>query len=537
MQLSFGNCELDLERRELRCDGLPVHTRAKVFDVLSYLIANRDRLVSRDELLEQVWRGVTVSDATLSSCILEVRRAIGDNVSLPAMLKTVRGQGFRFIAEVARTDAPRNNFPEGAVGRMNEPSIAILPFANLNADQGLDYLADGLAEDITAELSRYKVFAVIARNSSFQYRGAANDVRRIGEELQADYVLEGSIRRTNDVLRVTAQLIHAPTTRHIWSDRYDCEMHEVLTVQDDILRRIVASTGPEIAMEEIRRLSDQHAGDLHALEMAWRARALLDRGRAEANRELYLEGMQLAEKAVALDPLCRHAWWTVSFANYVLAFARAGQNPEAFARRAREAAEKLRAIDRNDHRAYMSLGWISFIERDLAQAQMHLEQAHELNPNCNMTLTMLGIVATALGDSEAGYNYVSRGIRLSPRDLWLGFMLAAKAFACFPLERYEEGAQLARRAIQHEPNAPANHIILAACLVQLVDLDGAAEAIGRQRTINEGMLARYLEGEQLPFRDEQVCERYSSALWRAVEAADGAGDGKPARGRTSRPTV
>lgn len=526
MRLIFGDCVLDLERQEFYRGGALLHIRAKVFNILSFLIANRDRVLSRDELLAHGWPGLTVSDSTLSNCIVSLRRAIGDDVRNPRFVKTLHGRGLRFIAEVTVEEADAPAVPVHARG--DSLSIAVLPFANLNGDPKLDYLADGLAEDITAELSRFKAFIVIARNSAFQYRGPANDIQKIGAELRVDYILEGSVRCRDDAFRATAQLIHAPTARQLWAGNYDGRIDRLFALQNDISQAIATNIMPEIDMAEIRRASDSratdsNAGNLRAQEMAWRARALLDRWRAEADLTFYDEGVALAEAAAALDPRCRQAWWTISFANYVRAFARQGDNPEALLARAREAAEKLRMLDRNDHSAYMSLGWVNFIERDFGRAVTNLDQAHALNPNCTMTLMLMGVIATSSGNPQAGFDHLGRAMRLSPRDLFLGFMLAGQAFSCFALARFEEGVEISRRAIEREPHAPANHIILAACLAEIGDLANATVAIRAQRRINEPLLRQYLSGQRLPFKDATVAERYTAALRRAAQTADPGG--------------
>ncbi len=525
MLLVFGECELDLERRELHRDGAAVHVRAKVFDVLAYLILNRDKVVSRDDLLSHGWPGLTVSDATLSGCIFSVRKAIGDDVGDPRFIKTLRGQGFRFIGDVtgegaigaAMNDAART---APAHARDDGLSVAVLPFANLNDDTKLNYLADGLSEDITSQLSRFKALTVIARNSSFQYRGPAIDIKKIGLELAVDYILEGSVRCRDEAFRVTAQLIHAPTTKHIWSESYDGPIGDIFALQDQIAESIAVVIKPEIDMAEISRAGQTVAGSLRGQEMAWRARALLDRSRAEAEPALYADGMKLAEQAAALDPHCRQAWWTIALANFLLAFARKVADPEAVLRRAREAAEKMRTLDRNDHNAYMSLGWINYIERDFAAAVRNLDQAHALNPNCTMTLMMMGVIAIASGEAKNGTRHIRRAMRLSPRDLWLGFMLAAQGFACFALDQFDEGIEFMRRAIEREPNAPANHVILAACLAENGELAAAAAAIRSQRRISENYLNEYLDGMRLPFQDPKLSARYAAALRRAAEAAD-----------------
>ncbi len=526
MRLAFGNCVLDLERRELYRDSAVVHTRAKVFDILNYFVVNRDRVLSRDELLAHGWPHLTVSDATLSSCILSVRRAIGDDVRNPRFIKTLRGQGFRFIAEVMAHDASGQETPGDALealvsSRDDGLSIAVLPFANLNNDPKLDYLADGLAEDVTTALSRFKAFTVIAWNSSFHYRGLDNDPKKIAAELQADYILEGSVRCDDDIFRTTARLIHAPTTKYLWAANYDGEIDKLFELQDDITQKIATNIKPEIDLAEIRRASSvPHISDLQAQELAWRARALMDRARTEADLTLYDEGIKLAQEATARDPRCRQAWWTIAVASHNLAFGRQREDTKALLEQAREAAEKLRGLDRNDHSAYMALGWICFIERDFKRALTNLNHAYELNPNCTMTLMQLGVVQTSLGDAESGYAHISRAIRLSPRDLWLGFMFAAQGFACYALGKYEDGIECTHRAIEREPQAPANHVILAACQVEIGDLDGAGKAIRAQRHISEDYFLEYLDGKRLPYKDPKIAKQYTSALRRASNAAD-----------------
>ena len=464
MLLAFDECVLDVDRRELHRNGALVHVRTKVFDVLDYLIANRDRVLSRDELLTQVWPGLNVSDGNLSATIRSVRLAIGDDGSDPRLIKTLRGKGFRFVAEVTRQDASGRIEISGgttaAHARDDTLSIAVLPFTNLNNDPTLDYLADGLADDITTALARFKAFTVISQRTSFQFHGPVNDIGQIGTILQVDYILEGRVRCDADVFHATAQLTHAPTTRHLWAENFDGRIDELFALRDGITQKIATNIKPEIDSAEIQQASVPRGGDLRAQEMAWRARALMDRARLEADFTLYDQCIQLAEAAAAQDPRCRQAWWTISVASYNLAFGRQHGNTNAHLVRARVAAEKLRTLDRNDHSAYMALGWISFIERDFERALTNLNHAYELNPNCTMTLMQLAVVLTSLGKAETGYAHVSRAIRLSPRDLWLGFMFGAQAFACFALEKFEEGIESMRRAIEREPQAPANHVIL-----------------------------------------------------------------------------
>lgn len=513
----FGDCELDLLRQELRRDGRRIHTRAKVFAALRFLLINRERMISREEIMDAVWPDVAVSDATLSSCIRSVRQAIGDSGRTPALVQTVRGQGFRFVGSVH--EQLSGSAPVRIGTSLDHPSVAVLPFTNLSRDPELDYLSESLAEDITTRLSRFRSLSVIARSSSFGIRHEADDVVLIGEQLGVEYVLDGSIRRLEGVLRATAQLIHAPTARHLWAENYDGSARQLLALHDDISHRVVNDIAPEVVLDQLRQADRQSVGEVEAVKLAWRARATLERARTSADTELFDQGLQLADQAAELDPTCRHAWWTISVGSFVRAFALGGSDAARLLRRSREAALQLRRLDRHDHRAAMALGWISFLERDFPQSQMELDRAHELNPNCTMTLTMQGLLANLHGDSKTAYRKIDRAVSLSPRDIWLGFMLAAKAYACFALARYDEGVALAQRAIAAEPNAPANHTILAACLTALGRLDEAADAIRKQKRINSGFLNLTLDGQRRPFGHSDTAERYLLHLNEACKAA------------------
>src|SRR5215467_7252762 len=229
--LQFSGYTLDTARNSLRAADREVALRSKCFELLRYLVENPDRLVTKEELLKAIWPNVVVAGESLTHCVSEVRQAIGD--SKQTIIATVPRRGYRFIAPVSR------GATSAAVARLDRPSVAVLPFAYLDGDPHQDYFSDGITEDITTELSRFSELMVIARNSSFQYKGRAVDIRQIGRELNARYVLEGSVRRSGSRVRITAQLIDATTGTHRWAERYDHELHGVFAVQDDVARAIV----------------------------------------------------------------------------------------------------------------------------------------------------------------------------------------------------------------------------------------------------------------------------------------------------------
>jgi TolB-like protein len=216
-----------------------VALRRKSFEVLQYLIEHPERVVSKDEILATVWAGVTVGEDSLAQCITEIRRALGPTGR--DVIKTVQRRGYLLSIPRSSQDesAPRGAQAPDALPLPDRPSIAVLPFANLGGQPQDDYFSDGIAEDITTELSRFSELFVIARNSSFQYNGKSIDVRQVGRELGVRYVLEGSVRREATRVRITAQLIEAATGMHLWAERYDRQLADALSVQDEVARQIV----------------------------------------------------------------------------------------------------------------------------------------------------------------------------------------------------------------------------------------------------------------------------------------------------------
>src|ERR1700744_6175088 len=254
MILSFGDYDIDVERRELRRAKTPVHVEPQVFDLLVYLVNNRDRVVSKDDLIALVWGGRIVSDSTLTSRINAARIAIGDSGKDQKLIRTIPRKGFRFVGRVTEqlhdiqpADAlPKESQPYPASPLPDRPSIAVLPFNNVSGDREQEYFSDGISEDIITALSKLRWFFVIARNSSFIYKGKAVHLKQIAEELGVRYVVEGSVRKDGDLVRITAQLNDATTGSHVWADHYDRDLTDVFAVQDEITDAIVATIEPKI---------------------------------------------------------------------------------------------------------------------------------------------------------------------------------------------------------------------------------------------------------------------------------------------------
>ena len=258
MTLSFGDCEIDIERRELRRAKIAVHVEPQVFDLLVYLVQNRDRVVSKDDLIASVWGGRIVSDSTLTTRINAARTAVGDSGEEQKLIRTIARKGLRFVGTVRTqsdddekahaTGPPPSEIheqPRPASPLPDRPAIAVLPFINMSGDPEQEYFSDGISEDIITALSKLRWFFVIARNSSFIYKGKAVHMKQVANELGVGYVVEGSVRKSGDRVRITAQLNDVTTGSHIWAERYDRSLADVFAVQDEITEAIVTAIEPQ----------------------------------------------------------------------------------------------------------------------------------------------------------------------------------------------------------------------------------------------------------------------------------------------------
>src|SRR5262245_33439986 len=259
-----------------------VPVEPKVFDLLEHLIRHRDHVVSKDDLIASIWQGRIVSESAISTQINAARCAIGDSGEQQRLIKTIPRKGIRFVGDVRHEQRPAdtaNRTPSSEHARPlltlpDRPSIAVLPFTNMSSDPEQEYFADGMAEEIITALSRCKWLFVIARNSSFIYKGKSVDVRQIGSELGVRYVMEGSVRRAGNRLRILGQLADATTGTHLWADRFDGDMSDVFDLQDRITESVVAAIEPRLQLAEIERLKRSPAANLDAYDLLLRAQQL-----------------------------------------------------------------------------------------------------------------------------------------------------------------------------------------------------------------------------------------------------------------------
>src|SRR5258708_12077274 len=279
VQFVFDNYTLDADRRELRCGSDSVAVQPQVFDLLVYLVQNRDRVVSKDDLFTALWGGRIVADSTLATHVNAVRRAIGDSGEEQALIRTFARKGFRFVGmvqlpcagEQPALNTVATNSPLPAAPRSDRTVIAVLPFVNMSDEPGQEYFSDGISEDIITALSKLRWFFVIARNSSFSYKGRAVLIKELAEELGVDYVVEGSVRKDRERVRITVQLIDVATGIHLWAERYDRDLAGIFAMQDEITEAIVATIEPQLYAAENFRAQRKAPENLDAWNLVMRA--------------------------------------------------------------------------------------------------------------------------------------------------------------------------------------------------------------------------------------------------------------------------
>ena len=247
MQFAFENYVFDPDRRELSCGSEPVAIGPLAFDLLAYLLRNRSHVVSKNDLIDAVWGGRIISESTLTSHVNAVRTAIGDSGEEQRLVRTVARKGYRFVGEVSETE------PREPLSLPDRPSIAVLPFLNLSGDPAQDYFVDGVVEDIISALSRMSWLFVIARNSSFTYKGRAVDVKQVGQELGVRYVLEGSLRKAANRVRITGQLVDATTAANLWAERFEGTIGDIFELQDQLAESVVGAIASQLERAEIER--------------------------------------------------------------------------------------------------------------------------------------------------------------------------------------------------------------------------------------------------------------------------------------------
>ena len=430
MHHCFDQFEVDTERYELRRSGVAQSVEPLVFDLIVFFASNPNRVIGRDEIVKVVWQGRAVSDATISSAIKSARRVLGDNGDNQSFIRTVRGRGFEFRAQVTTDKEPvpahsavantdTGTLDSGSPLEDPKPVLVVLPIANLNAETD-EYFADGLTEDIITNLARFRDLRVIGGASSFQFKGRVFDLHELCARTHAGYVVQGSVRRAAGRVRISVQLIDGANGVQLWGDRYDREMVDIFALQDEVTRTIAATLGVKMQDVVLQRALKKSAVELSAYDCLLRAR----RYTWTLSAEMHAEARDLLEKAVELDPLSAdgHAL----LANVYLGEHRFEMNPRPNPiGRALVHALAATRLDPQNAYARCWLAIVHFFRGENAKFKAEAQLALSLNPNDPETLADIGHYYAFMGQFERGAELSRRAQQLNPlHPGWYHFCFA-----------------------------------------------------------------------------------------------------------------
>jgi adenylate cyclase len=480
----FEEYSLDTDRRELSRIADLVRLTPQVFDLLVYLLRNRKRVVSKDDLVAAVWGGRVVSDSALTTRINGVRAAVGDTGKAQRLVKTLPRKGFRFVGSVREEHKAAEALVAGVAADASRPtliapdrpSVAVLPFSCLQDGPGQDYFSDGITEDIITELSRFSELFVIARNSSFRYRDKV-DIRRVGRELGVRYVLEGSIRKQGGRVRITAQLIDAVTATHCWAERYDRGLEDIFAIQDEVARTIATVLVAHVNQAEAERARSKPPTSWRAYDYYVRGAGILASYWSSVKVVDLYESRRLVEEALSIDPDFARAYSTLS-TTYLIAWINrldGGHLEPATLERAHRLANRAIQLDPNLPHAHASLGAVLAYQRQHDAAVEEFEKALALNPN--FTDWRAAIALVYAGEPARAIDVLERHMRLDPfyaplAPHWLGL-------AYFTLRQYAQALAPLRECALRAPNYGPVHAWLAATYARLGQMDHAAAETAR----------------------------------------------------------
>ena len=493
MRYLFEEYAFDTDLRELYRGAHVVSVAPQVFDLLDYLIRNRERVVSKDDLINTIWNGRVVSDAALTTRLNVARSVIGDSGEKQYLIKTLQRKGFRFVGAVQEVQRPADaaltakfgepsfqgssgpDRSDAATATMSIPaprlSIVVLPFANFGGDPEQDYFVDGVTESLTTDLSRISGSFVIARNTAFTFKGKAVDVKQVGRELNVRYVLEGSVQRGGNRLRVNVQLIDAETGNHLWAERFEKPIADLFDMQDEIVSRLANTLNAQLIQVEARRAGRSTHPD--AMDLYFQGWAYENNG---TTAEYMTQAQVFFDRALALDPGNVEA--LVGSARVKAAVGVNLITDDWTAHFVAAEAILIRALSLapNHARAHSVLGLVQSSTNRAVQGIAECERALALDHNLADAHAFIGLAKFFLGRSEETEAHIHEALRLSPRDnnayRWSMFVGLAK----LALGADVEAVAWLRRSIEANRNHPVPHFFLAAALALLGSLDEARAA-------------------------------------------------------------
>ncbi|MEM9700645.1 MAG: winged helix-turn-helix domain-containing protein [Pseudomonadota bacterium] len=504
-QYYFLGVTLDEGTRSLRRgeETLPLGGRA--FDLLLYLIDNRDRIVSRAEVFRGVWGDAVLDQSNLNVQLAALRRVLGADI-----VQTVPRRGLRFGVDV-----------EGA-SDAETASIAVLRFDVIGQAEEIEWLADGIAEDLSTELARFRDLIVIARNSARTLsRGTAQDAALA---LNARYLVAGTLRQAGGTLRLTVRLVDSNSGVKDWAETYDCAADARFEMVDEIVAALASAIGPQVWAAEARRLRREPPRNISAHDLAQQAWAGLWPLEMTPDQGPRDRAMDLAKQAIGIDPSCALAHRTIAYAQYWTLYFGLADPREAAVMAGLTAAAEAIASDPLDHHAYRQKGLLHFLSAEPVAGMIDLRRAHTLNPNCALTLSWLGLYEATHGNDLVAVGHAEAALTRSPLDPMRTSLEVALAFTRFITADYPSARDAAFSAVQQRPQAATPYLILAIARIGAGDLGGAKTAYQQLETLAPEMATARLDGAWLSPKEDyrrraQTFLRVAAGLAPMAEAA------------------
>lgn len=467
MRYFFENFSLDTDRRELRCEANVIAIAPQVFDLLCYLIGSRERVVSKDDLIDAIWQGRIVSDVALTTRLNAARKAIGDTGDEQRLIKTFPRKGVRFVAAVREVSDPTATAMTDVSGPVaGKPSLVVLPFINLSPDPAQEYFVDGVTESLTTDLSRMAGIFVIGRNTAFTYKLKHVDLKQVGRELGVRYVLEGSVQRAQSRIRINVQLIDAETGNHLWGERFDKEVADLFDMQDEIGARLANQLGTELVMVEARRAA--RAPHPVSMDLYFQGMEYLNRGSDPANLSL---ARPFFEQSLRLDGANVEAMVGMATVD-IMRVTSVLIDRTTFLRVVEASLAGILARTPNHARAHCLMGVVQIFTQRAAQGIAECERALTLDRNLATAHAWIGQGKCNLGRAEETEAHVMEAFRLSPRDNKASSWMNTAGVAQLYLGDDEAAVHWFKRSIEANRNiAPFVHFLLAAALANLGEIE------------------------------------------------------------------
>jgi len=474
-QISFGPFRFDLGDSKLSFQGAPISLGSRALDILRVLSLAKGNVVSKDRLLDAVWPGLAVEENNIQVHISALRKELDKRADGESFIVTVPGRGYRLVGLERPPETDQSGIRDTLGLVIPGASIAVLPFQNMSGDPEQEYFADGIVEDIITGLSRIKWLFVTARNSSFFHKGKALDLKQIGHDLGVRYLVEGSVRKAGDRVRITAQLIDAQTSGHLWAERYDRLLDDIFAVQDEITMSVIGAIEPNLRKVEIERVKRKRPDNLDAYDLVLRALPFVRTGMVQGANA----AIPLLKRALELEP--EYAWARALLAQcFHFRFSRGGLG-EADRVASTQYARAATAAGSDDATTLAIAAMVIWFDgHDVSTAFELFDRALAVSNSNVVALSNSAFVLAWMGNSEIAIERAQRAIKLSPFDTSNSYL--ALAVAHFLIKNHEKSREAAQRAVEANPAFSVPRVLHSAALMRL---DRRSEAIAEAQRVRE----------------------------------------------------